>query len=125
MIRIEKRNIVSLILLSLITCGVYSVFLYYKQTQEIDNLGGFQDSNPGIELLLILITCGIYGIFWQYKYAKRIAEIQATRGMRVNDVSIINIVLSLFGMQMIAQAIMQNEMNNIIDFGVEGGPIYR
>ncbi|MGL5979050.1 MAG: DUF4234 domain-containing protein [Erysipelotrichaceae bacterium] len=124
MYQVQKRNIITLIILSLLTCGIYTLYLFYKQAEEINQMGDYQD-NAALELLFTIVTCGVYAIYWHYKYAKRVLEIQQNKGMRGNDLSIINIVLSVFGLWIVANAILQSEMNNIIDRSVEGGPIYR
>lgn len=123
MIRVEKRSVVTTIVLSLITCGIYSIYLIYKQSEDINNLGGYTDS-PAMELLLSLLTCGLYIFYWHYKYAKRVAQIQASNGLTVNDVSVLNVIISILGLELVAQAILQNEINNIIDANVGNDSAY-
>ncbi len=112
---VQKRGIVELILLSVFTCGLYNIYLYYKQADEISMLTGTK-SDGLMEVLLVFVTCGIYGIYWQYKYAKRIYEFRKFNGaIDCDDITVLNVILSIFGFTLIAQAILQNEINKAID----------
>lgn len=121
--RVEKRSIVTLILLSFITCGIYNLYLIYKQSQEINLLADVNES-AGTELMLSLITCGLYIFYWHYKYAKRVALLQENKGITVNDVSVLNLIISILGLEFIAAAILQNEMNNVIEASSNTSSMY-
>ena len=54
----EDRSLVTYILLSLVTCGIYGYYF-------ISGLVAF--------ILLSFITCGIYAYYWYYKLGNRLA----------------------------------------------------
>ena len=103
-----QRNVGTAILLSIITCGFYSLYWMYKLTQEITEYNN-ENANPATELLLSMFTCGIYYLYWNYKMGKRIA--QARSGS--SDDSMLYLILAFFGLGIVSLAIMQNNMNNI------------
>jgi len=104
----SQRNVGVAILLSIITCGIYTLYWMYKVTQEITEYNN-ENANPGIELLLSLVTCGIYYYYWNYKMGKRIAQARGTS----SDDSILFLILAIFGLGIVSLAIMQSQMNNI------------
>ena len=71
---IQNRSIPMVIILSLVTCGIYSLVWLYQTSQEVSNTVGDSDS-PGVELLLCIVTCGIYTIYWWYKYSKKLVTL--------------------------------------------------
>jgi len=114
---INKRSIVAVILLSIITCGIYALYWIYAMSRDIQALEGQEgDMSPGLELLLCVITCGIYTFFWYYKYAKKIYNLQLHHEMiPADDNAILYIILNIFGLSIVAMAIMQSSLNNTID----------
>lgn len=69
----------------------------------------------GIAILLTIITCGIYGIYWCYKQGEKLNEAKMQRGIMVDtSASVIYLVLSIFGLDIIAYALMQSELNKML-----------
>ena len=75
------RNVVVVILLSLVTFGIYSLVLHCKLSREI-NLTARGDGQNTMHylgaLLLGMITFGIYTLVWTHKYSERVGS-EATR----------------------------------------------
>ena len=69
------RNMWLVILLSLVTCGIYSLF-YWKSVEEDDNTmcagDGEETQNYWIAFLLGMVTCGIWNYIWLYKVCNRV-----------------------------------------------------
>ncbi|MBW5396193.1 DUF4234 domain-containing protein [Brachyspira pilosicoli] len=59
-----------LLLLNILTCGLFYYYWIYKTTKEIKDFTGKEDINPLIEVLLGFFTCGLYFKYWYYKYGK-------------------------------------------------------
>lgn len=73
----EDRSIVMYILLSIVTCGIYSYWFLYTMAQDANVVcAGDGKSTPGLVqfILLSFVTCGIYGWFWYYSLGNRLAE---------------------------------------------------
>ena len=54
------RSIPMLVVLSIVTCGIYYFYWIYKTTDEIKNFMERDDINTTLELILSIVTCGIY-----------------------------------------------------------------
>lgn len=104
----SQRNVGVAILLSIITCGIYTLYWMYKMTQEITEYNN-ENANPGVELILSLVTCGIYYYYWNYKMGKRLGQARGTP----SDDSILFLILAIFGLGIVSLAIMQSQMNSI------------
>lgn len=72
----DNRGLLSYILLSLITCGIYSYYFIYKMAKDINvACDGDGETTQGLAAFIILsiITCGIYAWIWYYKLGNRLA----------------------------------------------------
>ncbi|MBQ3061380.1 MAG: DUF4234 domain-containing protein [Lachnospiraceae bacterium] len=104
---VEKRDIVKCIILSIVTCGIYGLFWFIKLTDDTNTVAGIPDGTSGVTaLVLTLVTCGIYGWFWAWKQGEKMDQITGT-----SNNGIIYILLQVFGLGIIAYAIMQDNLN--------------
>ena len=84
----ENRSLLKYLILSLITCGIYSIYFMFLMTDDINTIceGDGEDSpNYIIVLLLSFVTCGIYHWFWIYKQANRLYYAGEEYGVSVNE----------------------------------------
>ncbi|MDE7213454.1 MAG: DUF4234 domain-containing protein, partial [Anaeroplasmataceae bacterium] len=62
----QKREIVTVILLSIFTCGIYALYWNYTTAEALNN--EVEDGEPLrnyiVAILLGVITCGIYLLYW-------------------------------------------------------------
>ncbi|WP_300711718.1 DUF4234 domain-containing protein [uncultured Brachyspira sp.] len=108
------RSIPMLILLSIVTCGIYYLYWIYKTTDEIKNFMEREDINPTLELILVLVTGNIYGIYWYYKYSKTVySEMTAKAGINNSEDSTVLLVVLGVLFPIAAGAIMQDKLNTI------------
>ncbi len=103
-----NKNIVTCIILSLVTCGIYAIYWYYCINDTACR------TNPAIWnkgflmlILLSIVTCGIYTLIWYYNMGKVFASATGT------DNSVLYIVLSLFGLGLVSFALIQSQINQI------------
>lgn len=62
----QERNVITVLLLMIVTCGVYYFYHAYVTTQELaDTIS--EDFSPGMDLLLSLVTCGLFGMYVTYR----------------------------------------------------------
>ena len=108
---IQQRNIAVAIVLSIVTCGIYSIYWFIVLSDDVGRANNNPKISGGIAFLLNLVTCGIYGIYWSYKMGKEMFEANQKAGISSSDNSILYLILSLFGFQIITWAILQNEVN--------------
>lgn len=65
----------SWLLLSIVTCGIYSYYFLYCLARDINVMCQDDgDSTPGLAafILLSFVTCGFYGLYWYYKIGNRL-----------------------------------------------------
>ena len=110
---VKKREIVKALIFSIITCGIYAIYWFIKLNDEINRLvGKAGDTSGGVAFVLNLITCGIYGVYWGYQMGKK-------RDVLANDSSgsshILYLVLMIFGLGIVAYALMQDAINKAIE----------
>lgn len=109
---IQKRDIVVCILLSIVTCGIYSLYWFVCLTDDTNALAGEADTSGGVALLLTLITCGIYGFYWAYRRGEKIDKVKQMHNIPAGNGGVLYLILYLFG-GLIAYALIQNELNNL------------
>jgi hypothetical protein len=104
------------IILSLVTCGLYNIYWNYREMQSLNAMLGREEYNFIHWAILSLVTCGIYHIYYEYKMGSDIYLHMRDRGLDANpNLPVIGLLLSLFGLWIIADAIYQHEINRLID----------
>ncbi len=112
----EKRNIAVCIILSLVTCGIYGIYWFIVLTDNTNSISGQENATSGgMAFLWTLLTCGIYAIFWYYKMGEEIDMAKRNRGMSSQNSGILYLLLGIFGFGIISYALIQNELNTMID----------
>lgn len=108
---IKQRSIVSAIILSLITCGIYGIYWYVSLTNEMNKASGrTTDTSGGACFLLGLVTCGIYNFFWAYKMGEKRDIVANEKGSS----NIVYLILTLFGLGIVVYALAQDTLNKAI-----------
>ncbi len=112
---IQRRNIVTCIILSLVTCGIYGLIWFYQMTNDAALANDNRELDGFKAIIFTIITCGIYSFYWNYKMGKEIYEAKTKRNLNANDNSILYLVLSLFGMAIVNYCLIQSDLNEISD----------
>lgn len=108
-----RRDIILSIIFTILTCGIYGLYWQYKQMECINAWLRREEYDFWKVFFLSIITCGVYYVYTKYKMAESINAIQRTYGFNVNtSLPLITILLSIFGMSLVADAIQQSEMND-------------
>ena len=114
MMKGEIKSPALVLVLSLITCGIYGVYWIYKTSDEVQKFLGLYDSlTPAVETILCIFTCGIYAIYWSYKYGKLISDCQRKVDLPVEENAVLYLVLAIFGLSLVNYIIMQNSLNKV------------
>ncbi|TCT14700.1 uncharacterized protein DUF4234 [Natranaerovirga pectinivora] len=111
----QKRSIGVSILLTFLTCGIYNIFWIYGMADDLIRYNGESESSAGLEILLGFLTCGLYFYYWYYKMGKRVYNAQVKANMYANDDSVLLLILSIFRLSIISDAIIQHKINEICD----------
>lgn len=115
---ITKRNLATSIILSIVTCGIYSLYWLVVITDDTNNaVNDSQGTSGGITLLLSIVTCGIYGIYWAYKQGEKLDNARYMRGISgAGNSNILFLILQIFGLGIVNYIIMQDILNKISDY---------
>ena len=120
-IYISERSIGMCILLSIVTCSIYSYYWLYCLANDIERCcqakGKASPGDPGMVVLLTIVTCGLYGIYFYWKAGKVLNELDFDNGFKVPDNSIVMLVLPIVGLGIISMAICQSSLNDISRYG--------
>lgn len=73
----DDRSILKLVLLSIITLGIYEIWYLHHWIKDINELckeDGKHNEGVLLLILLSLVTCGMFGIFWWFKVGDRLSR---------------------------------------------------
>ena len=108
---VMPRSVALCVVLSIVTCGIYMFYWIYKLNNEVNELAQEpMATGGGMVILLSIVTCGIYYFFWLYKMGEKTDYIR-----RINaSSSILYLVLGLFGLGIVSLALMQDNINRVL-----------
>ena len=102
------RNIALDIILTLLTCGIWNLIVQAAQMRAINAIIGTQKYRFWSWFLLSLVTCGVYHIYHEYRKSEDLAQFR--KGGSQHE-PIATLLLTMFGMSIVADAIQQAEIN--------------
>jgi len=111
---VQKRSILTCVILSIVTCGIYGLYWFVMLTEDANQLSGRQSPSGITALLLTIVTCGIYGLYLAYQMGETLYAARMQRGYMGSNNNILYLVLE-FVCYIASYAVMQNEINQIID----------
>lgn len=103
-----KRSIATALILSILTCGIYTIFWVAGLNNDVQRTNG-ENPDGATVILLSILTCGIYGLIWNYRMGTKIEQ----AGGR--NEGLIYLLLSVFGLGLVALALMQVAYNDLLD----------
>lgn len=112
---IKNRSIVTCILLSIVTCGIYLYVWLYNMVNDLNTASGNPNgTSGGMVILYTILTCGIYLWIWMYKAGEQLCVArEKALGQRGDNGGILYLLLSLFGLGLVSYALIQNELNQV------------
>jgi len=102
------RNIAMDIVLTLLTCGFFNLYLQYRQVLAINAMIKEQKYSFGKWFLFTIITCGIYHFYHEYRKTQ---DICLSIGKEKSDDPVIHVLLAVFGFSIVVDALQQVEIN--------------
>lgn len=106
---VRERSIVTAIILTILTCGLYSIYWMIKVNDDALKVAN-EKGTGGVEVVLFtILTCGIYGFFWAYKMGSCTDKI---KGSNNGVLGVLYIILHFFGLSIVYMALTQYEINN-------------
>lgn len=110
---IPRREVVTAILLSVLTCGIYGIYWFVKLTDESNTASGSDAASGALAIVYTLITCGIYSFYWNYKMGQKMHEAGKRYGVEIADNSVLYLILSLFGLGIVNYCLIQSDLNRL------------
>ena len=83
----DDRSFLKLLLLSIITLGIYEFWHLHHWTKDINTLckdDGKNNEGVLLYILFTLLTCGLFPVFWWFKAADRLARAAVRESVAVD-----------------------------------------
>lgn len=80
---IQRKDFVTIILLSIITCGIYFLFYVYQTTKELNQMAG--NDGDQMEPALAVVICLFLPIIWHYIMGKRMQNMGNANGIPIAE----------------------------------------
>lgn len=112
---IKQKSIVTCIILSIVTCGIYGIIWFINIVDDLNTASGDVNGQSGVVVfILTLVTCNIYGLYWAYKAGEKVSIIRQRNGLSSDSNNgILYLILNLFGLSIVTYALVQSELNNV------------
>ncbi|WP_314164162.1 DUF4234 domain-containing protein [Lachnoanaerobaculum gingivalis] len=113
---LQRKNIVTCIILSIVTCGFYSLYWLYCIVTDINTIS--EDPNamsPVLVIILSFVTCGLYFLYWVYKAGSLLDQKMIETGRTAESRSVLYVVLALFCFAIVTYALMQDTINQLAE----------
>ncbi len=114
--RNKERDLITCVMFSIFTLGIYAVYWFYQMTEEANDLSDdeLKCAGGGLAIVYTIITLGFYAWFWAYKMGERLHLARVKRGVLCSTSNgPIYLVLSIVQLDFIGIIFMQNELNKI------------
>ncbi len=108
---LKERNVVTVILLSIVTCGIYALYWTYVTMDALDKEG--QASNMPVIAQFLLLFVYVGYILFGINADANINAIKEKKGVATADNKVLWLILGLvFPIALIA--LIQNEINQLV-----------
>lgn len=102
------RSIVVDVLLTVFLCGLWNIWVQARQMKAVNFMLRQEKYSFWKWAGLTLITCTLWHIYHEYCLSRDIANL---KGMPQSDKPLIHLVLSIFGLSVVVDALQQSEIN--------------
>ncbi|MFR3031579.1 MAG: DUF4234 domain-containing protein [Blautia sp.] len=85
---IQERSLLKYILLSLVTCGIYSIYFWYQFDRDVNTVcegDGKQPMSYLAVVVLSVVTCSVFLWYWYYKQAERLQGNAPRYGVKIQE----------------------------------------
>jgi hypothetical protein len=107
---LTPRSSGMVIVLIVVTCGIYGYIWLYKTSDELRVATGDQSINPATDILLSVVTCGIWYVYAMYRNTKKCYEVFRAMNFPREDKSTIVLICALL-VGILAPYFAQEEQN--------------
>jgi len=113
----ERRSVAAAVILTIVTCGFYGLYWMYTIARGFDEapVQSKVGTTPGITILLSIVTFGIYAYYCYYKWGQASGELDKMYNRPGDDKGVLYLVLAIFGLSIVSDALIQNDFNKWLD----------
>lgn len=110
----KKRSVAAVIILSLITCGIYMYYYIYVTCRDLQKESGKSEYHPVGILLFLIFVSNVGGFLFGLDANTSLRELKLRRGLSAEDNKYI---LTIFGaiFPIVTVGLVQNEVNNLLE----------
>ncbi len=111
---LTNRSVATVIILTIVTCGIYGIYWVYKTAEELEREGqsGSGLGSPVVILLLCLLTGGIGYLIFGMVEDQNLNNIRMKKGIPATDNKVLYMILGLF-IPIVLVGLIQNDMNQL------------
>ncbi len=107
---LKNRNIALVIILSIITCGIYQLYWLWVTISALDREGQASNMPPVAQFILMFLYVGF--ILFGLNADANINSIKQRRGIPATDNKVLYIILGIF-IPIVLVCLVQNEINKL------------
>lgn len=108
--KVKSRNVVTAIILTLVTCGIYGIYWAIMLAREAVSVK--DENDDGVLEIVLMLFLPFIGF---YLAEKKFAEGCAAKGIEHKDNSVLYLVLGLVGLGIVDFCMMQSDLNKIAE----------
>lgn len=109
---LQRKNVVTVIILSLVTCGIYNLIWVWQTAASLHEQGRNSLVDPIVQFILYLLTAQVGWIIFAICADNNLNSIRAQRGLPGKDNKILYIILAIV-FPIALTAIIQSEINEL------------
>ena len=116
---LQRKNIVTCIILSIVTCGFYSLYWLYCLVSDINTISDDPNAmSPVLVIILSFVTCGLYFLYWVYKAGSLLDQKMIETGRTAESRPVLYVVLALFCLTIVTYVLMQDTINQLAESNI-------
>lgn len=111
----KKRSVAAVVILSIITCGIYMLWYIYVTARDLQKESGMSEYHPVGILLFSLFGGNVGGFLFGLDANKTVMAIKVRRGIPVEDNKYL---WTIFGaiFPIVTVGLVQNEINQVLSY---------
>lgn len=109
----ESKSIFLDILLTIITFGLFNLWVQYRQISDVNNLKGQKSMSFFLMVILTIITFGLYFIWHEFKMTRELHRLRF--GIEKPEVEILCAIATFFGLWFVVDSYQQLLLNEIAE----------
>ena len=116
---LQRKNIVTCIILSIVTCGFYSLYWLYCLVSDINAISDDPNAmSPVLVIILSFVTRGLYFLYWVYKAGSLLDQKMIETGRTAESRPVLYVVLALFCLTIVTYVLMQDTINQLAESNI-------